>query len=171
VLRAQRRYAEAIPEYETVLASDPNWAFALFALGQCKLHTGSAEETIPLVEQAIRLSPRDPNLGIWYQLIGSVHLLQGRIHEATVCLERARYHASAHPNIRSQLASVYALNGENVRAAAELHEAPRLSRDDRFSSIALLKALGPLACACPELRDLSEATYLAGLRKAGMPEE
>src|SRR5262249_41114538 len=41
VLRARRRYEEAIPEYETVLASDPNRVFALFALGQCRLLTGS----------------------------------------------------------------------------------------------------------------------------------
>ena len=37
VLRAQHRYAEAIPEYETVLALDRNWVYAFFALGQCKL--------------------------------------------------------------------------------------------------------------------------------------
>jgi TolB-like protein/class 3 adenylate cyclase len=59
VLRAQRRYAEAIPEYETVLALDRNYVSALFCLGQCKLITGSIEETIPLVERAIQLSPRD----------------------------------------------------------------------------------------------------------------
>jgi tetratricopeptide (TPR) repeat protein len=50
VLRAQRRYAEAIPEYETVLALDRNDVYALYCLGQCKLITGSIEETIPLVE-------------------------------------------------------------------------------------------------------------------------
>ena len=64
VLRAQRRYAEAIPEYETVLALDRNLVYSFFALGQCKLYTGSIEETIPLVERAIRLSPRDPSLGL-----------------------------------------------------------------------------------------------------------
>jgi adenylate cyclase len=31
VLRAQRRWAEAVPEYETVLALDRNWVFAFFA--------------------------------------------------------------------------------------------------------------------------------------------
>jgi TolB-like protein len=67
VLRAQRRYEAAIPEYETALASNRNWVGALHALGQCKLFAGAMEETIPLVEQAIRLSPRDPQLGIWYQ--------------------------------------------------------------------------------------------------------
>jgi len=60
VLRTQRRFAEAIPEYEAALASNRNWVFVLFALGQCKAMTGSMEETRPLMEQAIRLSPRDP---------------------------------------------------------------------------------------------------------------
>src|SRR5713101_6993695 len=92
VLRAQRRYAEAIPEYETVLASDRNWVYAFFALGQCKLHTGFIAEPIPLVERAIRLSPRDTELGVWYQQIGDVHLLQSRSVEAIVWLEKARNH-------------------------------------------------------------------------------
>ena len=66
VLRAQRRFEEAIPEYETVIAFNRNWVGALATLGQCKFLTGSIEETIPLEEQAIRLSPRDPCIGIWY---------------------------------------------------------------------------------------------------------
>jgi len=42
-------------------------------------------------------------------------------------------------------------------------------RDDRFSSIARLKASGNFGV--PKIRALYEATYFAGLRKAGMPEE
>jgi TolB-like protein len=64
VLRAQFRFAEAIPAYETVLAFDPNWVSALVWLGQCKLLTGSIDQTIPLVERALRLSPRDPISGL-----------------------------------------------------------------------------------------------------------
>ena len=45
VLRAQRRYEEAIPEYETALASNRNWVDALHHLGQCKLFAGAMEET------------------------------------------------------------------------------------------------------------------------------
>jgi tetratricopeptide (TPR) repeat protein len=60
VLRAQERFEEAIPEYETVLAINRNAAGALHLLGQCKLQTGSIEEVIPLEEQSIHLSPRDP---------------------------------------------------------------------------------------------------------------
>src|SRR6516164_7718856 len=95
--------------------------------------TGSIEEAIPLEEQAIRLSPRDAFVAVFYRQIGLVHVLQSRTTEAVVWLERARNASPAHPNIRAQLASAYALAGEPERAAAELAEARRLSGDDRFS--------------------------------------
>jgi TolB-like protein/Tfp pilus assembly protein PilF len=170
VLRIQRRCAEAIPEFETALASDRNSPFPFSNIGQCKLFTGSIEETIPLVERAIRLSPRDPfALGVWYQTIGFVHLLQSRTGEAIAWLEKARNHSPAVPNIHAQLASAYALNGETERAAAELVEARRSRGEGSFSSIARLQAVGYFGV--PKIRALYEATYFAGLRKAGMPEE
>jgi adenylate cyclase len=168
-LRAQHRYAEAIPEYETAIALNRNSVSALFAVGLCKLYTGSIAETIPLEEQAIRLSPRDPQIGIWYQQIGRVHLLQSRTDEAMLWFEKAR---SAHPGlpfIRAELASAYGLKGDTKRAAVELAEARRLSADDRYTSIARLKASGQLWA--PKIYALAEPTYFAGLRKAGMPEE
>jgi adenylate cyclase len=171
LLRAQRRYAEAIPEYETALAYNRNYVYAFFALGQCKLHTGSIEETIPLVERAIRLSPRDPELGVWYQQIGNVHLLQSHTDEAIIWLEKARNHTPAHPTIRGDLASAYALNGQTDRASAELAEARRLSPDDRYSSIARLKEVRNFWVLSPKIRATSEGTYYAGLRKTGMPVE
>jgi TolB-like protein/class 3 adenylate cyclase len=169
VLRAQRRYAEAIPEYETVLALDRNYVSALLGLGNCKLITGSIDETIPLVERAIQLSPRDPQLGAWYEQIGEAHLLQSRIEDAILWLEKARNYIPANSSIHRDLAAAYALRGEIERAAAELTEARRLSSDDRYSSIARLKAV--YRYEMWKLRALFEATYFAGLRKAGMPEE
>jgi adenylate cyclase len=171
VLRAQRRYAEAIPEYETVLASDPNRVYAYFALGQCKLQTGAIEEAIPLFERAIRLSPHDTELGVWYQQIGVVRLLQSRTDETITWFEKARNNIPEHPTIRADLAAAYALGGETERAAAELAEARRLSLDDRYSSIARLKAARNFGVLIPKMRALFEATYFAGLRKAGMPEQ
>jgi hypothetical protein len=55
-----------------------------------------------------------------------------------------------------------------LRAVVELAEARRLSADDRYTSIARLRALG--SWGVPKARPLWEATYFAGLRKAGMPE-
>ena len=169
VLRAQNRCEEAIPEYETVLASNRNSVLALFGLAYCKLYAGSIEQVIALEDRAIRLGPRDPNIGFSYFLIGTVHLLQSRTDEAIVWLEKARNALPAAPVFRSRLASAYALSGEIERAATELAEARRLSRDSRYASLARLKAVGSFGV--PKVRALFEATYFAGLRKAGMPEE
>jgi TolB-like protein/Tfp pilus assembly protein PilF len=169
VLRVQNRCEEALPEFETVLALNRNWVGAIFAIGWCKLHTGSIDEVIPLLEQVIRLSPRDPYTGISYARIGVVHLLQSRTDEAIVWLEKARNAIPARPFTRATLAAAYALKGDTERAAAELTEAQRLGRDGRYSSIAGLRAVGYFGV--PRIRALYEATYFAGLRKAGVPEE
>ena len=168
LLRAQGRFAEAIPEYETVLALDRNWVNAYFGLGQSKLHTGAIEETIPLVERAIRLSPRDPELGVWFNEIGVAHLLQSNTEGSITWFQRARNAIPAHSKFRSYLAAAYALRGEGERAAAELAEARRLSPDDRYSSLARLRTV---YYGSPKHNALRKATYFAGLRKAGMPEE
>jgi adenylate cyclase len=169
LLRAQGRYADAIPEYETALAGNRNWAPAVAHLGSCKFLSGSIEEAIPAQEQAVRLSPRDPNIGNRYWRIGMVHLLQSRTDEAIPWLERGCSAVPEHAYYRSWLASAFALKGETARAAAELAEAGRLASDDRYSSLARLTAVG--RWGVPKIRALHEATYLVGLRKAGMPEE
>jgi TolB-like protein/class 3 adenylate cyclase/Tfp pilus assembly protein PilF len=170
VLRAQRRYADAIPEYETAIALDRNSVRSFAHLGQCKLYTGSLAEVIPMVEQAIRLSPRDAGLGDWYQRIGLTHLLQSRTDEAIAVYEKSRSHNPAHPWVRSTLAAAYGLKGETERAAAELAEARRLSGNpDWLSSVSRARARHFFLA--PKVRALFEATYFAGLRKAGMPEE
>jgi len=104
VLHAQNRWQEAVPEFETALALDRNMVGALHELGACKIFTGSIDEVIPLVEQAIRLSPRDPNIDLRYFLIGTVHLLQSRVEAAIVWLEKARTANPVHPLTRAWLA-------------------------------------------------------------------
>jgi adenylate cyclase len=168
VLRAEDRCDEAIPEFETVIVSNRNSSDAFFFLGLCKLLTGSMDETIPLEEQAIRLSPRDPYVFSRYLVIGQVHLLRSRTEEAIVWLERAR---TANPSIQfphAWLASAYALIGDLARANAELAQARRQSGGKGYSSILRMKT-GYLGV--PFVRALHEATYFAGLRKAGVPEE
>ena len=169
VLRAQHRHDEAIPEYETVIALNRNWAHAYSHLGWCKFMAGSIEALIPAQEQAIRLSPRDPQIGLFYSRIGRAHLLQSRTDEAIVWCEKARNATPAAAIFRSFLASGYALKGDTDRAVAELSEARRLVGDDRYSSIARLRAVK--SWGEREIRALFEATYFAGLRKAGMPVE
>jgi tetratricopeptide (TPR) repeat protein len=132
---------------------------------------GSFEEAILLQEQAIRISPRDPLISAFYSRIGIAHLLQSRTEKAIPWLEKGRNANPGFPGNYAWLASAYALMGDTERAATELAEARRLNRDERFTSIARLKAVGVFGALKTQLRALFEATYLRGLRLAGMPEE
>jgi tetratricopeptide (TPR) repeat protein len=87
--------------------ASPHNPLAHFAKGQLLRAMVRCREAIPLEEQAIRLSPRNSDIGLWYFRIGQVHLLQSRIDEATAWLEKAR------PTLA--LASAYALKGETER--------------------------------------------------------
>jgi hypothetical protein len=98
-----------------------------------------------------------------------VHLVQSRTEEAVAWFQRARRAFSGHPLIHAHLASAYALTDQIERAAVDLAEARSQSGDNRYSSIARLRALG--YWGVPKIRSLIESTFFAGLRKAGMPED
>jgi adenylate cyclase len=164
VLRAQRRWAEALPEYETAFASDRNWLSALNGIAYCKFYTGSLDEVIPLMEQAIRLSPRDPQIGLFYHQIGRVHVLQSRVELAIPWLERARNAVPEATYVRDMLTSAYALKGDSQRAVAEM-------RRLRVSSPTIARTKVNAYLGVPEVQALYEATFFKGLRKAGVPEE
>jgi TolB-like protein/Flp pilus assembly protein TadD len=170
LLRAQCRYAEAIPEYEAAIALDRNLPEPYGNLAHIKLLTGSLEVVKPLVERSIRLSPRDTALGYWYDLIGVTHLLQSRTDEAIIWLERARSASPARPFIHADLAAAYGIRRESERAAAELAEARRLTDNpERYSSRAGKGRFGN--GMVPQVRLLYENTYELGMRRAGMPAE
>src|SRR5258708_38655100 len=124
------------------------------------------EEAIALQQQAIRLSPRYPGTLLFLYRIGEAHLLQSRIDEAILWLEKARSANPAFPVGHAWLASAYALNADLDHAATELAEARKLG-GETFSRLARVSATA--SARAPAIRSLYEATYLARLRKAELP--
>jgi adenylate cyclase len=168
LLRARNQFADTIHELETAVALNRNWVVAIAALGHCKFLAGALEESIPAQEQAIRLSPRDPRLANWCWRIGMVHLLKSRPKEAFGWLQKALAANPRLPGPHAWLAAAHGLAGDLERAAAGLAEARRLSSDDRYSNIARFKAVVNFDA---NMLDLAEATFFAGLRLAGVPQE
>ena len=167
VLRAQSRFKEAIPEYETAIALDRSRAPAYANVGWCKFLTGSADEAIPYFEQAIRLSPYSPGIAPWYGRMGVIQLLEGRTDEAIASLQKASSDNARLPFVHSYLAAAYALKGQTQRARAELAEAQRLN--PAYSS--LERVAKSTWFDHPKIRALAEATYFPALREAGLAEE
>jgi len=59
----RREYRPAISELTTALELNPSLALAHYGLGAALVFSGRAVEAVPHLESAIRLSPRDPNMG------------------------------------------------------------------------------------------------------------
>jgi adenylate cyclase len=166
VLRAQARYSDAIPEYETAIALDRSRAPAYAHVGWCKFLSGSMDGAIPYLEQAIHLSPHEPGIAVWYGQIGVMELLQGNTDEALAALERAHSENARLPFVHAYLAAAYATKGDSKRAAEELAQARRLSTG--YASLAAVKK--SIWYDDPKIRALAEANYFPALRRAGLPE-
>jgi tetratricopeptide (TPR) repeat protein len=167
VLRAQSRFAEAIPEYERAIALDRSRAPAYAHVGWCKFLTGSVDEALPYFEQAVRLSPYGPGIAPWYGRMGVFQLLEGRTDEAITSLQKASSDNARLPFVHSYLAAAYALKNQTARARTELAEAQRLN-----PAYASLERISKSTWFNhPKIRALAEATYFPGLREAGLAEE
>jgi tetratricopeptide (TPR) repeat protein len=81
--------SEAAEAYQTAIALDRNYARAYLYLGLTLAHMGRAEEAIVLVQRAMHLNPRDPNIADHFFIRGKVEALLGRPDEAIASLQRA----------------------------------------------------------------------------------
>ena len=152
------RFAEAKSVVEAALPRNPNLAPLYAALAIVHTAEGAYDKAKSDIEQAMRLSPRDPQLGLWEFISGRADLGLGKYAQAI-----DEEHRAIDDNFKTYfphkvLAAAYALRGQDKEARAELAEAIRLN--PHMNSI---KSLIPLDRQIPALID--------GLRKAGLPEE
>jgi tetratricopeptide (TPR) repeat protein len=138
----------------------------LVGLGSCKLLTGSIEEVIPLSEQAIRLSPRDPILYAFYLEKGFALSLLHQDDQAIGWLRRAGAAAPQWPLPQALLAAELSLTGREAEAHDVLERYLSLS-GTRARTIAQWK--GQMPSNNPLFLTYA-ARLVDGLRRAGLPE-
>jgi adenylate cyclase len=130
-LQVMRRYGEAEAIAEEIVRRFPNYARGYYRLAQCKIFTGHAEEAIPLMQQAVRVNPRDPYLFDSYRFMGDASLLLGRDRDAITFFERSLAvspdNDGERPWTYRELAAAYARSGQMPEAKRALAEADRLS--------------------------------------------
>jgi tetratricopeptide (TPR) repeat protein len=83
------RAAQGIAECERALALDRNNANAHGQIGFAKIALGRNEETAKHIQDALRLSPRDPFAYFWTTFAGAAKLHLGRYEEAIEWLRRS----------------------------------------------------------------------------------
>jgi TolB-like protein/Flp pilus assembly protein TadD len=119
VLGFTNRAVQSIAEYERVLALDRNLAGAHALIGQSKLLIGRGEETEAHVQEAFRLSPRDPWVYIYQVIVGLAKSLLGRPEEAISWFRRSIESNRDYPLCHFVLAAALANLGRIDEARSE----------------------------------------------------
>ncbi|WP_018260711.1 adenylate/guanylate cyclase domain-containing protein [Methylobacterium sp. WSM2598] len=163
VYRARRQFDSARSMYEAAIASNRNYAVAHDLKGHVSTLTGKAHEAIPNVLQAIRLSPRDPLLDVWYYHICHAHTHQRHWEEAVSwCNKSVAISPNWLPYI--DLAAAYGWLGRQAEAKAAVAEVLKL-----MPGYTVQKWANAGWSDNPIF--LEEYKYIIdGLRKAGLPE-
>jgi TolB-like protein/tetratricopeptide (TPR) repeat protein len=154
------RHEEARRRLHRALDLDPNSMFARGYLGGSYGFGGDYDAAMPHLDEAIRLSPRDPLLIIWHLCKGWAALTAERYEEA---VEFATQAGEANPEFPDIYAVLAAANGHLGRAAAARAALDQLLRRMPHLTASDERLNRPFAKAADRDR------FLEGLRKAGLP--
>jgi adenylate cyclase len=156
-LSISRRFEESLRTADAGLAINPNYAALYAPRSTDKASLGQFEQAKSDAQQAMRLSPHDPLIGVFHIHSGDAELGLGHFDAAI-----DEYHKATDSGYRpffvyADSAAAYALEGKMDEAKTALAEARRLNPK------LTVKSLQSFAPNIPALFD--------GLRKAGLPEE
>jgi TolB-like protein/DNA-binding winged helix-turn-helix (wHTH) protein/Flp pilus assembly protein TadD len=158
------RSEQAVELLERQIGLNRNDASAWFWLGYARCTLGRQDEAIAALEQARRLSPRDPNLNGIFLVTAAAHLYLGHDREALEWARRSVLERPLHAVAHSWVAAAAANVGETETARAALAEFRA-----RLPSYTIQSFRDERLCANDLCRGQRER-YYAGLAKAGLPE-
>lgn len=115
-LIAQKRAEEAAIEAERSLRLNPGYIPTYLDLCQANLMLGVPNKTIEYADRAMRLSPPDPYLYVFYAQEALGHIMMGQDQLAIACLRRAVANNPDFPTPLAYLAAMLALTGTEVEA-------------------------------------------------------
>ena len=149
------------PFIDRAQSLNPNLAFAWYVSGWLRVWIGEPDVAIKHFAQFARMSPVDPFSARMQAGCAFAHALAGRYDEAVMHAEQAlRETPNSHQALRIGIMS-YALAGRMEQAQKAM---ARLRQTDPALRISNLRDLTPLR------RPENMASYVEGLRKAGLPE-
>ena len=169
VQRARGEHHAALEAFSRAVELDRNFALAYANKGNELTLVGRPAEAPPFVEQAIRLSPHDPSIGLFHWIIGRAHFFTGEYDQAIPWFRKS---IETRPNLwfnRLYLVSACALADMPEQATRALSEFNR-----RFSNPAYTLAVVEARESATPNNDpivvAARAKFHEGLLRAGMPE-
>jgi adenylate cyclase len=152
-------------ESETAIALDRNLANAHTSLAMALILLGRPSESLPAVEQAMRLDPRSPGFGVFLSVMGRAQLLLGNAEAAADCFAKAQLLPSSLPNVLAGTAIAHVLLGDLDAARATAKRTLDLAPGFRMS----LSAYAPLEQSPDSYRRLYGTIILPAAKQADLP--
>jgi adenylate cyclase len=158
----QANHDESIAALKYSLELNPNFAHSYFGLGFALMLSGEIEQAREMFQTAIRLSPRDPLMMAFTNLLAMTYILQGDFEK---CVEWSKQSLRSpasiahwtHATLAAALASLDRMEEAREALQIALKVRPELS-------------ISNLQTVLPTRHEDGLKIYLAGLRKAGLPE-
>jgi TolB-like protein len=159
------RIREAAEAAQNAVRLNPNYAPAYAMLAQEQVLTPAEYPlSIANINQAMKLSPRDPEMGRWHWIKGRTLNYMGRHQDAIREEQAALDNGFSLWVVYEHLAVAYALLGRQSEAEAAVAQARKVN--PKFNIKWFRDQFGPPESTYEGLR-----TVYDGLRKAGLPEE
>ena len=158
----ERRTDESIASFRQAVHLNPSSAAAHCHLGRGLAFAGRDREAIEHGEEAIRLSPFDPEMALFFGAIAVAHFTAGRFADAIRSSMEAQRLRPGFLGSRRLLCASLALAGRLAEAQALL---TGIRREQPELSIEWIRASVPY-----QTPDLMER-FLDGMRKAGLEDE
>ena len=152
-----KRTKEAAEAAQNAVRLNPNYASAYAQLAMDEVTPAELPLAIANIDQAIKLSPRDPEMGRWHWIKGRTFNYMGRYQDAIREEQAALDSGFSNWPVYLHLAVAYAFLDRQSEAEAAVAQARKLN--PKLTIKWLRRRI-----------DVPEV-YFEGLRKAGLPEE
>lgn len=163
VLAWSKRVPDALVEYESALAINPNFAIAYYLTALANAFLGRTDEALAHADTAARLSPRDllarGNAGVYNNVRATAYFISGQYRDS---IEFARKAIAESPNLvpaHRMLVVSAALAGEVEEAKLGLRILKRLAPEISLKRVEEMT---------PMVREQDVRRYIEGLRLAGL---
>ena len=153
------RLADALSEFEQALALNPNFSLAQGYYALALSYAGRSSDSFEAAKKAIRLSPRDPSLAIYYGIAGYARFTERHYDEAIALAREAIRHRGDLTGAYRVLAVSAGMTGDSALAVMALGELRRTQPNI---------SLDWIATQLPWANDADREHYLEGFRRAGL---
>ena len=166
--RLQGRLEESRIELEIAMELAPHYAMAASQLGMTLLYCGKPDEALRWFERGVRVAPRDPQMPLLRNNLGTGRVLAGDVDKGIDQLLAAAAGVPEHSAPPLLLAAAFGLKSETAAASAALRRAV-----DLCPPLGTLSGLRKWVSrqGGPDFMPVYQHTMERGLQRAGMPEE